>query len=169
MAEGDDEAWRWFHQRYHLLLLRYAAQRVGHPSHAGEVVQQGYLRIARHVRPFAGEGDFWNWLCCVVRCAAVDHGRSASRRTLLLERLAHWRAASDSRDAQWPSVPSAADLVDDALARLPADEAALLRRKYCDGWSTQELAVHLRATPKAVENRLARLRGRLREILLFIR
>ena len=167
LAQGDEEAWRWFHQRYYLPLLRYAAQRTGNPSNASEIVQQGYLRVARHIRPFAAEGDFWNWLCCVVRCAAVDHGRNASRRMVLLEKWAHWRAAQASEEAQWPaSAPPTSALVEEALGKLPRDEAALLRRKYCDGWSTQELAADLDATPKAIENRLARLRERLREIIL---
>ena len=169
LAQGDEEAWRWFHQRYYLPLLRYAAQRAGNASNASEIVQQGYLRVARHIRPFAAEGDFWKWLCCVVRCAAVDHGRNASRRLVLLEKLAHWRAAQDPGDAQWPAAAQPASaLVEEALGKLPGDEAALLRRKYCDGWSTQELAADLGTTPKAIENRLARLRGRLRGIILHI-
>ena len=169
LAEGDEEAWQWFHQRYYVGLLRYATQRTGNPSNASEIVQQGYLRIARHIRPFVSEGDFWNWLCCVVRCAAVDHGRHVSRRLVMLEKLAQWRAAQESESVQ-ESIPTRATpaLVEEALSRLPGDEAALLRRKYCDGWSTQALAADLGTTPKTIESRLARLRDRLREIILRI-
>lgn len=169
LAEGDEEAWRWFHQRYYLQLLRYASQRSGNPSHASEIVQQGYLRMARHIRPFSNEGDFWNWLCCVVRCAAVDHGRKTSRRLLVMEKFAHWRASQTPDDAQFPTtIPAASALLEEALDNLSRDEAVLLRRKYCDGWSTQDLAAELGTTPKAVESRLARLRERLREIILNI-
>ena len=58
--------------------------------------------------------------------------------------------------------------MEEALGKLPGDEAALLRRKYCDGWSTQELASDLGTTPKSIENRLARLRERLRSIILHV-
>ena len=58
----------------------------------------------------------------------------------------------------WPS----------ATRPLPVDDAALLRRKYYDGWSTGELAADLGTTPKTIEHRLARLRQRLREIILRI-
>jgi RNA polymerase sigma-70 factor (ECF subfamily) len=169
LAQGDEESWRWFHQRYYLPLLRYASQRVGNPSHASEVVQQSYLRVARHIRPFTSEGDFWNWLCCVVRCAAVDHGRTASRRLLLMEKFAHWRASHAPDHTPSPATtPAASALLDEALATLSGDEANLLRRKYCEGWSTQDLATELSTTPKAIESRLARLRERLREIILNI-
>lgn len=167
LAEGDEEAWRWFHQRYYLPLLRYASQRAGNPSHAGEIVQQGYLRVARHVRPFTSEGDFWNWLCCVVRCAAVDHGRGTSRRLILMEKFTHWRAAQTPDGTHSPDTePPAAELLEEALSKLAEDESVLLRRKYCDGWSTRDLAAELGTTPKAVESRLGRLRERLRNLLL---
>jgi RNA polymerase sigma factor (sigma-70 family) len=169
LPQGDEQAWVWFHERYYLGLLRYAAHCSGNASVASEIVQQAYMRIARHAKPFADEADFWRWLCCVVRCAAVDHARQIRRRMVLLEKFAHWRALRFEDAAQWqPAVGHASAVAEEALAKLPADDAALLRRKYCDGWSTSELATDLGMTPKAIEHRLARLRERLREIILRI-
>jgi RNA polymerase sigma-70 factor (ECF subfamily) len=170
LAAGEEEAWHWFHERYYLPLLRYAAHCGGDPSAASEIVQQSYLRIARHVKPFAGEDAFWGWLCCVVRCVAVDHARHITRRAALLEKLAHWRAAQSATDAAWPpSANDAAALAEEALAKLSDADAALLRRKYCDGCSVEELAASHGTTPKAIEHRIARLRERLREIILRLR
>lgn len=169
LAAGDDAAWRWFHDRYYVTLLRYAAHRSGDISAASEIVQLAYLRIARHAKPFAGDQDFFNWLCCIVRCAATDHSRQIARRSLLAEKFAHWREAHCDSDSDWPaSANHCAALTQEALAKLPAADAELLRRKYCEGSSTDELATELATTPKAIEHRLARLRGRLREILLRI-
>lgn len=169
LAEGEETAWRWFHERYYLPLLRYAAHRCGDASSSSEVVQQAYLRIARHAKPFATESDFWGWLCCLVRCAALDHTRHITRRSALMEKFAHWRASHSDDEAAWhPSNNHTLALADEALAKLPAEDAALLRRKYCDGNTTDELAATLGITSKAVEHRLARLRGQLREIILRI-
>ncbi len=169
LAAGDDAAWRWFHEQYYLPLLRYAAHRSGDPSAASEIVQHTYLRIARHAKPFAAETDFWGWLCCIVRCAAVDHARHITRRSVLLEKFAHWRASQAGDGNAWhPSNNHTLALANEALAKLPDDDSALLRRKYCDGSTTDELAAALGITSKAVEHRLARLRERLREIILRI-
>lgn len=169
LAEGDEAAWRWFHERYYLPLLRYAAYRAGDTSAASEVVQQAYLRIARHAKPFTTESDFWGWLCCIVRCTALDHTRHITRRSALLEKFAHWRASRSDEEAVWhPSNNHTLSLTDEALAKLPSEDAALLRRKYCDGSTTDELAVQLGVTSKAMEHRLARLREQLREIILRI-
>lgn len=170
LAEGDEAAWRWFHESYYLPLLRYAAHRSGNASTAGEIVQNAYLRIARHAKPFAAETDFWSWLCCIVRCAALDHARHITRRGALMEKFAHWRASHTDDEAEWhPSNNHALALADEALAELPAGDAALLRGKYCEGSTTDELAIALGMTTKAVEHRLARLRSQLREIILRIR
>lgn len=169
LAEGEDAAWRWFHERYYFPLLRYAVHRSGNPSASSEIVQQAYLRIARHAKPFAEESDFWNWLCCIVRCTALDHARHVTRRSALMETFAHWRASQSGDEAEWhPANKDTLGLADEALAKLPVEDAALLRGKYCEGNTTGELAAALGTTTKAVEHRLARLREQLREIILRI-
>jgi RNA polymerase sigma factor (sigma-70 family) len=167
LAEGDEAAWRWFHHRYYFALLRYAAHRSGNASAAAEIVQNAYLRIARHAKPFAVEADLWQWLCCIVRCVALDHLRHVTRRSRLMEKFAHWRdAASGGEPEHCLANHQTRALTDEALEKLPAEDAALLRRKYCEGDTTEELATTLGQTPKAMEHRLARLRGQLRDILL---
>jgi RNA polymerase sigma factor (sigma-70 family) len=169
LAEGDESAWRWFHEGYYLSLLRYAAHSCGNVSAASDIVQQAYLRIARHAKPFTEESDFWKWQCCIVRCVALDHVRHITRRSALMEKFAHWRASQSQDEAAWhPSNNYSHSLTDEALAKLPAEDAALLREKYCNGNTTDELATALGITSKAVEHRLARLREQLREIILRI-
>ena len=169
LAEGDEAAWRWFHERYYVSLLRYAAHRCGDAAAASEIVQIAYLRIARHAKPFSGESDFWGWLCCIVRCVAIDNSRHIKRRSLLMEKYAHWRASQTDDETKWhPSNKHALALIDEALETLPDEDAALIRRKYCEGSTTDELASSLGTTSKAVEHRLARLRKQLREIILRI-
>ena len=90
-------------------------------------------------------------------------------RSTLMEKFSHWRASHTGEEAEWhPSGNHTLALADEALAKLPAEDAALLRSKYCDGSTTDELAAKLGITSKAVEHRLARLRAQLREIILRI-
>jgi RNA polymerase sigma-70 factor (ECF subfamily) len=168
MRAGSDEAWCEFHRRYYLALLRYAGSRAACPADAGEIVQQAYLRIARHMKPFTDEADLWRWLACVVRCAAVDHGRGVVRRAILLEKFAHRREVQQGATAGLPGEQAANSLAHEALMKLPAKDAQLLRLKYYEGWSVNQLATDAGTTSKTIENRLARLRQRLREIIMRI-
>jgi RNA polymerase sigma factor (sigma-70 family) len=54
----------------------------------------------------------------------------------------------------------------EALEQLSPEDANLLRLKYYEGWTVDEIAAQAGATPKAIENRLARLRQCLREVIL---
>ena len=168
MRTGSDTAWREFHRRYYLVLLRYAGSRVPCPDDAREIVQLAYLRIARHIKPFTDETDLWRWLACVVRCVAVDHQRGVLRRAILLEKFAHWREVQQSAAARLPGAEVSDSLAREALMKLPTDDAQLLRLKYYEGWSVDQLAADAGTTPKTIENRLARVRQRLREIILRI-
>lgn len=164
MGMGSDAAWSEFHRRYYLLLLRYAAMRSAGGEEAVEIVQLAYLRIARHIKPFPDETQLWRWLACVVRCTAVDHQRGLQRRTALMEKFAHWqesqRGAPETFGHDSPEA-----LAREALTKLPAEDAQLLRLKYYEGWSVEQLAGSIGITTKAMENRLTRARQRLRERL----
>ncbi len=166
MRDGSDEAWRAFHARFYLGLLRLAARRLPAPDDAFDVMQQVYLRLARHIKVFHDETEFRHWLACVLRCALVDHQRGIRRRAFLLERFAHWQEAQRHPAAPFADLPAAGSVTADALAQLSADEADLLKLKYYEGLSVEQLAAQTGATPKAVENRLARARQRLREVIL---
>lgn len=168
MRDGSDEAWRAFHGQFYLGLLRLAAHRLATPDDALDVMQQVYLRLARHIQVFHDESEFRHWLACVLRCALVDHQRGIRRRAFLLERFAHWQEAQRTTAAPFADLPGTGSATADALAQLSVDEADLLKLKYYEGWSVEQLAVQTGATPKAVENRLARARQRLREVILRI-
>src|SRR3954470_9298543 len=161
MKQGHNEAWRKFHRHYYVALLRYTASRLGSANDAADVVQQVYLRVGRHIKVFDGEEAFWRWLMCVARCAAADYRRGARRRAALLEKFDHWR----QREGRAPALSDESTLVAslrtaEALERLSPEDAELLRLKYFEEWSTQEIAAKNSTTPKAIENRLRRARGR---------
>jgi len=160
MRRGEAGAWDEFHRHYYFPLLRQAAARV--PSGEAEVVvQAAYLRVARHIKRFQCEDDLWRWLCCIQRCAILDHLRERQRSTRLRERFQLWTELWRSRHAS-PARDDLSQALDDAMRELPGEDAELLRRKYVEGWSTSELAAENHCTEKAIEGRLARLRAALK-------
>jgi RNA polymerase sigma-70 factor (ECF subfamily) len=168
MCAGSDDGWLEFHNRYYLSLLRYAASCLNSPQDAADVVQHAYLRIGRHLKEFDDEESFWRWLACVVRCAAIDYRRGIRRRLTLLEKFAHWQEAQNSSAGPAAELTQTSALGIEALAKLSCEDASLLRLKYYEGWTVDEIALHMGVTSKAIENRLARLRQRLRDIITRI-
>jgi RNA polymerase sigma-70 factor (ECF subfamily) len=164
LARGDESAFRDFHSAYAGRMLRYALT-VTHGEFllAEEAVQLALVRIASKVRRFETEDAFWAWLARVVRSCVIDSARRQARYAAVLERL---RAHPDTEASSREIDNSFSEHLVAALATLPPADRELLRAKYDDRESIAELAAGSGCTPKAIESRLARLRQRLRELVL---
>ncbi|MFT7173323.1 MAG: RNA polymerase sigma factor (sigma-70 family) [Paracoccaceae bacterium] len=159
MTSLQEAAWESFHDRYYDWLTGMAIARGHSKSDPGEIVQQTYLRVARHIKIFQTEEALKNWLVCLMRCVVIDLARQSTRRHSLLEKFSHWQ------ESRIQPTPSSHHDLDGALSKLNPDDAALIRQKYLEGWTTRELAESCQATPKAIESRLARLRKQLKNSL----
>lgn len=166
LAAHDEAAFREFHARYfdrlHQFLLVVAR---GQEHEARDALQETFLRVARHARPFDDEAAFWCWLKTVARNAARDGGRRQSRYFALLEKFSFRRQETD------PHASNGTDsrlqtLLAESLNELAPDERQLVEAKYLDGEAVRELSARTGLTEKAVESRLLRLRRQLRERLL---
>ncbi len=163
LARGDDVAWARFHANYGPAVFRQLlALTRGDHDLAKEALQHTYLRVAKHVRPCEAEPMFRAWLRTVARTALLDCWRRRRTFTDLLFR----------RQQEPPELADPAgddrlmDELDRALARLAADDRALLEAKYLSGHDVRTLADRLALTPKAIESRLTRAREGLRRELL---
>ena len=166
MSRGDEAAFHEFHKLYFNRLLRYLFVVAGGQEEiAHEALQVTFVRVARHVRRFDSESAFWNWLAMLARNCVVDEMRKRNRYQSLLARFFQQRPA----DADLKSIDADArfsELVQDGLASLPADERALLERKYLNGETVRELADEWQMTEKAMESFLLRVRRKLKNTVL---
>jgi RNA polymerase sigma factor (sigma-70 family) len=166
MSRGDEAAFHEFYKLYFNRLLRYLFVVAGGQEEiAHEALQVTFVRMARHVRRFDSESAFWNWLAMLARNCVVDEMRKRNRYQSLLARFFQQRPA----DADLKSIDADArfsELVQDGLASLPADERALLERKYLNGETVRELADEWQMTEKAMESFLLRVRRKLKSTVL---
>jgi RNA polymerase sigma-70 factor (ECF subfamily) len=165
MAEGDEHAYRTFHEAYFERLYRYLlVVAAGDEEAAREAVQATFLRVVRYIKPFDEESHFWNWLTVLARTALADQRRKRSRYRAFLERFigyarmeAEVRPASDSEsDAQLLAA------LEECVGRLPPEERELVQRKYFGRESVRDIATSLQISEKAVESRLTRVRVKLK-------
>jgi RNA polymerase sigma-70 factor (ECF subfamily) len=166
MSHGHEAAFHEFYKLYFNRLLRYLFVVTGGQEEiAHEALQVTFVRVARHVRRFDSESAFWNWLAMLARNCVVDEMRKRNRYQSLLARFFQQRSA----DADLKSIDADArfsELVQDGLASLPADERALLERKYLNGVAVRELADEWQMTEKAMESLLLRVRRKLKNAVL---
>lgn len=158
---GNVDAWHAWYDAHFDALARYARWRCGGLADlADDVIQETWLTAVRRLRLFdPARGTFLAWL----RGIAANAARNAIRARL--RRSRRCRALEPGDDV--PAVPDAvatekAERVAAALARLPEHYEAVLRAKYLDQFTVDEVATQRGESPKAVESLLTRARNAFR-------
>lgn len=120
-------------------LLLYATRLLRDPEGARDVVQETFLKLCASDRP-AIDGHLAEWLFTVCRNRALDVLRKEQRMSQLREEQVHHCSSPD---------PGPLDLVErrelgrralELLDTLPASQREVLRLKFQNGFSYQEIS-----------------------------
>ncbi len=168
------EAFAILAERHAAGLYRFVRVRVGDDGAAADLVQETFLRALRAIRTFRGEAAFQTWLFTIARRLIVDELRR--RRREPAAGIASGTGVSASDPDAWadPASPHPGERLEveaerrdvrEALRCLPEADREMIRMRYQDGLSYEEIAA-LRSLPLGtVKVRLHRARLRLRTIL----
>ncbi len=140
----------------------------GNRSTAEDLNQETWLAAIESIDDFDPQrGSLRGWLFGIARNKAVAHLRRQKVRDANVQRVS--QASAIAGNAPQPDALAEADehaaFVRAALAILPPDWRGVLRGKYVDGLTVNQLAEQMGRTPKAVESLLSRSRAELREML----
>ena len=174
LAAGHDAALNDLMERHATPVFHFLCRMVGNEDDANDLAQETFVRVFKSRDSYRAEQRFSTWLFTIAANLARDHFRWRSRRPNLSldaenpeteQTLGSTLPANSPAPNEAASASERAGAVRAAVKNLPEDlrEAVVL----CE-WeerSVAEAATILEATPKAVESRLYRARGILRERL----
>jgi RNA polymerase sigma-70 factor (ECF subfamily) len=153
---GDERAWHDLYDRAFEPLHAYVAWRCGgRVDVADDLVQETWMIAVRRLANFdPDKGSFLQWLRGIAANLARNHFRLRRHATgqELPDRPAAFDADADDR----------AERIGAVLAELPAAYEDVLRAKYLDERSVDEIAIGSGQSPKAVESLLTRARQAFR-------
>ncbi len=166
IAAGDADAFARFYRRWFDTMFRDARRVTGRDeAFCLDVVQDAMIRVIKRAKPLKHERDLRRWLGAVVRSCAYDRLRAESRRGR------HERAAAQGRGHG--VVANDADDADERVQRmrwlalelheLDARTAQLLVMRHRLGWTLARIGRAVGMKPGAVDGRLRRVVGRLRD------
>lgn len=165
LRDGDDTALDTLMLRWQLPLRAFLFRHLQNEADALDLAQDTFVRIYRHRENYRSGARFSTWMFQIALNLCRDHGRRRTRRPLV-----SIESAPDSADSR-PSPDSSAlagertSAVRAAIADLPEKLRAPLLLSTYENLSHLEIAAAVRASPKAVETRLARARDQLRQKL----
>jgi RNA polymerase sigma-70 factor (ECF subfamily) len=159
---GDTAAWRSWYDEHFARIAGYIGWRCGGLADlVDDAVQETWLTAIRRLQSFdPSRGSFHSWLCGIganaVRNALRSRRRQASRRRPLA-------AAPEPATITDPAAAEKGERVAAALEGLPNHYEAVLRAKYLDRRTVDEIAASRGESPKAVESLLTRARHAFRK------
>ena len=143
--------------------------RLGEPQAVDDVLQEVSLAAVQQRSPLADATKVAPWLYRLAVTQSLLYRRRCGRLRKLTDRYAQRLRPGDADGCEDPLAWLLADerckLVRQAIDRLPRRDAEILLLKYSEDWSYHQLAEHLGISHSAVEARLHRARGRLRNEL----
>jgi RNA polymerase sigma-70 factor (ECF subfamily) len=144
--------------------------RVGEGQCVDDVLQEVALAAVAQRAPLADATKVAPWLYRLAIRQALLYRRKHGRRRKLTRRFADEthptetdRRTIDPLD--WLLADERGRMVRAALGQLAERDVEILLLKYSEDWSYHDIATHLGASHSAVEARLHRARGRLRDAL----
>lgn len=162
---GDDEAFGELVRRYRDKAVRLAYSVLRDAEEALDASQDAFVRAYFGLGSFRGGSSFSTWFYRIVLNTALDRRRRLRRRQE--EPVAHLPSvpAGGMDPSGLASGRELADIVRDALGRLPAVQAAALTLREMEGLSYREIAQVMGCSVGTVMSRLHYARKRLRQEL----
>ena len=157
---GDESAWRsWYAETFDSLHGFVCARCGARREWVDEVVQETWLLAVRRMADFdPSRASLAQWL----RGIAVNQLRALARRS---SRTANVEIVWNELPEESPTLPAVDGAeVQLALESLSDRQAAVLRAKYLQEQSVQEIAAAWQETPKSIESLLSRARESFRAV-----
>ncbi|MDF3057712.1 MAG: polymerase subunit sigma-24 [Rariglobus sp.] len=165
LREGDDTALDALMLRWQVPLRSFLYRHTQNEADALDLAQETFVRIYQHRARYREGARFSTWMFQIALNLARDHARRRTRRPLVALDEAP-EPADTHGDPQSESLAAErASAVRTAIATLPDNLRAPLVLSEYENMSHADIAAIVRATPKAVETRLARARDLLRKKL----
>jgi RNA polymerase sigma-70 factor (ECF subfamily) len=155
---GDRRAWQALYDAAFDGLFAYVQWRCGGVrAWTDDLVQETWLVAVRRIKDFRPErARFLSWLRGIAAHLLHKHFRDMRRYPAPYEGIQEVASVAARHDA-------AAERIAQALAELPPHYEAVLRAKYVDRRTMNDMATEGRTTVKAVESLLSRAREALRD------
>jgi RNA polymerase sigma factor (sigma-70 family) len=164
VAGGDDDALAELYDRFSRIAYGLALRILRDEALAQDAVQEAFLAVWRSARSFErGRAKPSTWIMTFVHRRAVDLVRREERRRgEPLESASH---PAEGGSDELAAVRSQRIVVQEALARLPAEQRQALELAYYGGYTQSELAERLGEPLGTIKSRMFTGLARLRDLL----
>jgi RNA polymerase sigma factor (sigma-70 family) len=170
VARRDRAAWGALYDAHLQEIYAFVSHlMVGDRSSCDDLNQEVWLQAISSIETYdPAKGELRDWLFGIARRRVALHFRRLSNASTSFADVADWVEPPDGTLLLPQEVMEQVErmrLVQAAFTAIPQSHQHVLKQKYIDGRSVQEIADAMKMTGKAVESLLSRARERLRILL----
>ncbi len=166
VLNGNQQAYAGLVSRYQNYVFTLASRMIKSREDAEEVAQDVFIKAYKYLADFRGASKFSTWLYTIVNTTAITFLRKKKPDIHSLDNEKVFEAA-DNRDsgmrADMIEQKSRQSMVNNAIAMLNPDDAAIITLFYKGEQTLDEIAAILKIESNAAKVRLHRARTRLKE------
>lgn len=164
VRRGDVGAFEQVYRRFERPVYTLALRMLGDAEAARDTLHDAMLKAFQRADQYRGDAPFWAWLRQIALNEALMRLRIGERFIMSME-AAGLDADAFADDAPAPWAHADAQLLEHALAQLPAVTRSVLWLYHVEGYTHPEIAAAMRKTTSFSKSQLARGIARLRAIL----
>ena len=150
--DGDAESFTELCRRYYPAMVAIAHSVIGDRHLAEDAAQEAFAKAAVKLPQLRRKNRFAGWLAAICRNVAKDMARRTNDRPVVIER---------SVTPTKPEQNETAEVVREAIKRLPAPARALVFLRYYDGLSYGQISAVLGISQQAINGRLRRAKKKM--------
>ena len=173
--DGHHGAFRELYRRYRDKLVGFVSRKTGDPDRAQDLVQEAFIRVARHIHRFDTSKKFSTWIYTIAGNLAKNELRNRSRNPLVLFQTIKKKWDADHRPLEWEDTKLKPDdlfrkrhlkeLVERSVAELPEHHRIVFVLRELEGKTYEEIADITGCNLGTVKSRLNRARNNFARII----
>ena len=163
VLNGNTGAFRQIVEAYSDKVFAFVGRIVRQPMDAEEIAEDVLVKAYQHLGEYRNtQASLWTWLCSIAYNESLNHLRKAKPTMLYLDDDTDTTALREADDATAaPDTDSRIDPLNQAIARLNADDRTLIELYYYDDKPISDIAYIVGQTENNIATRLFRIRKRL--------
>ncbi len=165
VLNGNTGAFRKIVEAYSDRVFAFIERIVKQPMDAEEIAEDVLVKAYQHLAEYRNnQASFWTWLCSIAYNESLNHLRKTKPTMLYLDDDTDTTALREADIAKAePDIDSRIDSLNQAIARLSADDRILIQLYYYDDKPIADIAFIIGQTENNISTRLFRIRKRLHD------
>jgi RNA polymerase sigma-70 factor, ECF subfamily len=165
--KGDETAFNELVVRFSAAVRALCALRAADPGRADDLAQQVFLTAWKRLQELDNDVPFWPWLESITRNHLLNEWRRVQRERGLKQRYTQaWLARMESEEygeQESDQIELQVECLRECMQQLPEKMKDLVRMRYEENCSSEQIASRMGRSSDAVRQTLVRLRDKLRD------